>query len=302
MRTYLGTWQVSPTDGFWTGQDPSSSEAVPASAVRLGITGFDTAQSYGKGRAEQILGKILRRFPDRSFDVDTKIMPTTRSLADVLRTSLHNLSGVDIDTLYLHWPSGNFDNAELIREISALKDKGLCRKTGVCNLPLAMLKEFVSSGIVIDRLQRPVSLLWTRDLSETIAFCRNHGIELAAYSPTGMGLLSGKYRKPEDLSDARAGLFCFRPECVGAFHDLLDVIGQTASRHGSTCTAVALAWVRHVEPDILIIGARSTQQLKENLNCGPVLSEQEISDLDLAAFRLENASRSVCENIFSYNW
>ncbi len=293
---------MCPSDGFWKDQDTAESEKTLRCALKHNIRVFDCAQSYGKGRAEQILGKILRRFPDRSFDVDTKIMPTTRSLDDVLRTSLHNLSGVDIDTLYLHWPSGNFDNAELIREISTLKDKGLCRKTGVCNLPLAMLKEFVSSGIVIDRLQRPVSLLWTRDLSETIAFCRNHGIELAAYSPTGMGLLSGKYRKPEDLSDARAGLFCFRPECVGAFHDLLDVIGQTASRHGSTCTAVALAWVRHVEPDILIIGARSTQQLKENLDCGPVLSEQEISDLDLAAFRLENASRSVCENIFSYNW
>ena len=302
MRTYLGTWQVSPTDGFWTDQDPSSAEAVLASAVRLGITGFDTAQSYGKGRAEQVLGKILRRFPDRSFSVDTKIMPTTRNLNDVLKTSLHNLSGIDIDTLYLHWPSGNFDNAALIREISALKDRGLCRKTGVCNLPLAMLKEFVSSGIVIDRLQRPVSLLWTMELSETIAFCREHGIELAAYSPTGMGLLSGKYRNPSDLNDARASLFCFRPGCVGAFHDLLDVIGQTASRHGSTCSAVALAWVRHVEPDILILGARNTEQLKENLGCGPVLSEQEISDLEQAASCLEAAARGVCENIFSYNW
>ena len=302
MRTYLGTWQVSPTDGFWTDQDPSSAESVLASAVRMEITGFDTAQSYGKGRAEQVLGKILRRFPERTFCVDTKIMPTTRSLDNVLKTSLHNLSGIDIDTLYLHWPSGSFDNAALIQEISALKDKGLCRKTGVCNLPLAMLKEFVSSGIVIDRLQRPVSLLWTMELSETIAFCREHGIELAAYSPTGMGLLSGKYRKPSDLNDARASLFCFRPECIGAFHDLQDVIGLTASRHGLSCSAVALAWVRHVEPDILIIGARNTQQLKENLGCGPVLSEQEISDLDQVAFRLEEAARGVCENIFSYNW
>ena len=302
MQTYLGTWQVSPTDGFWTGQDTSSGEAVLSSAVRMGISGFDTAQSYGKGRAEQVLGKILRRFPDRRFCVDTKIMPTTKNLNDVLKASLHNLSGIDIDCLYLHWPSGNFDNAALIREISALKDKGLCRKTGVCNLPLGMLKDLVSSGIVIDRLQRPVSLLWTRELSETRSFCREHGIELAAYSPTGMGLLSGKYVNPSDLNDARATLFCFRPECLGAFHNLLDVIRQTASDHASSCTAVALAWVRNIGPDILILGARNTQQLEENLRSDPVLTDCEISDLEQAALRLEHSARGVCENIFSYRW
>ncbi|MBR4476995.1 MAG: aldo/keto reductase, partial [Spirochaetales bacterium] len=69
MRTYLGTWQVTPSDGFWTDQDPSSGESLLSTAVRLGVTCFDTAQSYGKGRTEQVLGKILRRFPDRKFVV-----------------------------------------------------------------------------------------------------------------------------------------------------------------------------------------------------------------------------------------
>ena len=302
MQTYLGTWQVSPTDGFWTDQEPSAGEAVLSAAVRMGITGFDTAQSYGRGRSEQVLGKVLRRFPGRQFCVDTKIMPTTRNLNDVLKSSLHNLSGVGIDCLYLHWPASGFDNASFLRQIAALKDEGLCRKTGVCNLPLDMLKEFVSSGLVIDRLQRPVSLLWTRELSETIGFCREHGIGVAAYSPTGMGLLSGKYRNPEDLSDARASLFCFRKECLGAFHDLLDVMEQTASRHGSSCTAVALEWVRHVAPDILILGARNKRQLEENLGGSPTLTDSELSDLETAAFELEKTARGICGNIFSYDW
>ena len=302
MRTYLGTWQVTQTDGFWTGQDTGSAEAVIASAMKTGIRGFDTAQSYGKGRAEQVLGKILRRFPDHGFSVDTKIMPTTKNLDDVLKSSIHNLSGIDIDTLYLHWPSSNFDTFALMQEISALKDKGLCRKTGVCNLPLEMLEALADAGIVLDRIQRPVSLLWTRELQETLAFCRDAGIEVAAYSPTGMGLLSGKYRTPADLPDARAELFCFRPECIVYYHHLLDVIGSIAQRHGATSSAVALAWTRQAGCDIVITGARNVAQLRENLSCDVVLTHDEVHELGGAARELETAGRKVCDNIFSYRW
>ncbi len=302
MRTYLGTWQVTPSDGFWTDQYPSSGESLLSSAVRLGVTCFDTAQSYGKGRTEQVLGKILRRFPDRKFVVDTKIMPSSKKAIDTLRPSLNSLSGLNIGCLYLHWPSSIFDCADYLRQMSEIKESGLCRKVGVCNLPLETLSEYVSSGVRIDRIQRPVSLLWSRELSETFAFCRQHGIEVAAYSPTGMGLLSGKYQKSSDLTDARADLFCFDSRCIGAFRDLLSVIRADADKHGCSCTAVSLAWVRHKGPDILILGARNQDQLRQNLETNVSLSESEISDLDLASQKLDEASRTVCENIFSYKW
>ena len=302
MQTYLGTWQVSPSDGFWTDQVLSTSEAVLSSAVRLGITGFDTAQSYGKGRTEQILGKILRRFPDKRFVVDTKIMPSSRNILDVLKPSLNSLSTINIDCLYLHWPSKSFDNADILKQISSLKEAGICRKVGVCNLPLEMLQEYVSAGVQIDRIQRPISLLWTRELAETMSFCRTHGIEVAAYSPTGMGLLSGKYRSASDLHDARSSLFCFNSSCIGAFNDLIAVIRSISESHHCSFTAVALAWVRHINPDIIILGARNTSQLKENLSSAVVLSESEITDLSMAASSLDKASKGVCKNIFSYNW
>ena len=298
----MGTWQVSPSDGFWTDQDLSSSEAVLSSAIRLGVNCFDTAQSYGKGRTEQILGKILRRFPDKRFVVDTKIMPSSKSVSDILKPSLMSLSSINIDCLYLHWPSKSFDNADILKQIFTLKEAGICRKVGVCNLPLDMLREYVSSGVQIDRIQRPVSLLWTRELSETMSFCRAHGIEVAAYSPTGMGLLSGNYHSASDLHDARSNLFCFDSSCIGAFNDLLNVIRSISESHQCSCTAVALAWVKSINPDILILGARNIDQLQENLSSDLVLSEIEIADLSQAASSLNKASMRVCENIFSYNW
>ena len=125
MRTYLGTWQTAPSDGFWTDQSLRDSENVISRAVRLGIRCFDTAQSYGKGRSEQTLAKILRRFPDLSFTVDTKIMPSSKSPEELLRISLERLKPLTVDCLYLHWPRSGFDNMDFLRKMDTLKEKNL---------------------------------------------------------------------------------------------------------------------------------------------------------------------------------
>ena len=302
METYLGTWQIAPSDGFWTDQNLSDSEKVLSSAVRSGIVGFDTAQSYGKGRSEQTLAKILRRFPDKTFRIDTKIMPSTKSADEILQVSIDRLKPFSIDCLYLHWPRSGFDNLGYLRELEQLKGKGLFRKLGVCNLPLSMLESLVVSGLKIDRIQRPVSLLWTRELEETQAFCRENGIEIAAYSPTGMGLLSGKYRNSSDLKDARKDLFCFDERCLKPYHDLLDLIETIAENNSLSCTDISRIWTENTNPDIIILGARNTQQLEENLKATPKLSHAELEELSSAASVLDKAGKDVCENIFSYDW
>ena len=127
-----------------------------------------------------------------------------------------------------------------------MREQGLFRKLGACNVPLQLLESFVASGLKIDRIQRPVSLLWTSELEETKSFCAENGIELASYSPTGMGLLSGKYRNSSDLKDARKGLFCFDEKCIRAYHELLDLIAQIANNNGLSCTDVARKWTESI--------------------------------------------------------
>ena len=302
MRTYLGTWQTAPSDGFWTDQSLRDSENVISRAVRLGVRCFDTAQSYGKGRSEQTLAKILRRFPDLSFTVDTKIMPSSKSPEELLEISLERLKPLTVDCLYLHWPRSGFDNLDFLRKMDYLKEKKLIGKLGVCNIPLKDLRQFVRSGLKIDRIQRPVSLLWTRELDETLAFCRENNMELAAYSPTGMGLLSGKYRNAQDLRDGRSKLFCFNEKCLKAYHNLLDLVARTAENNGLTNTDVSRIWTENTNSDIIILGARNTDQLEQNLRKKLKLSSSELSDLSVAAKELDRSSMDVCENIFSYNW
>lgn len=316
MEFYLGTWQVAPSDGFWTDQDISESEKVISQAVRMGICGFDTAQSYGKGRSEQTLAKVLRRFrslskpsnvssvskPSKTFQIDTKVMPSTKSVQEILDVSRSRLSPYGIDCLYLHWPRSGFDHVAFLRQMEDLRAQGLICKVGICNMPLKDLEGVVASGIVVDRIQIPLSLLWTRDLAETKAFCKENNIRIAAYSPTGMGLLSGKYKESADLHDGRAGMFCFKESCHRQYLELLELLKKTAQAHNTSCTKVALAWTASQKPDIILIGARNTEQLKQNLSDPVSLTETELSDLGAAAQKLDEKSRKICSNIFSYDF
>jgi len=300
MKIYLGTWQTAPSDGFWTDQSLSESEKTLSYGVRSGISGFDCAQSYGHGQAEQTLGKVLRRFPSRTFPVDTKIMPTTRDPKALVAQSVQRL-GCGIDCLHLHWPRTGFDNVAFLQRMLELKNEGLVKKVGVCNLPLEDLKTLLSSGLSIDRVQRPLSLLWSRDYAQYADLCRGKEIEVAVYSPSGMGLLSGRYRSSSDLEDARKDLFCFRPECREQYQKLLDLLSSIALAHNASNTAVALSWTRAQRPDILILGARSQRQLEENLKTDLPLSEKELAALSEASKALDEAAKEV-PNIFSYNW
>lgn len=325
MEFYLGTWQVAPSDGFWTDQDISESEKVISQAVRMGICGFDTAQSYGKGRSEQTLAKVLRRFssvssfskptkpssfikpsnvitPTKTFQIDTKVMPSTKSVLEIFKISQTRLSPFSIDCLYLHWPRSGFDNMAFIKEMAKLREEGLIGKVGICNMPLKDLEGVVASGIVVDRIQIPLSLLWTRDLAETKAFCKENNIRIAAYSPTGMGLLSGKYKESADLHDGRAGMFCFKESCHRQYLELLELLKDLSEAHKTSCTKVALAWTASQKPDIILIGARNTEQLKQNLSDPVSLTETELSDLSAAAQKLDEKSRKICSNIFSYDF
>jgi aryl-alcohol dehydrogenase-like predicted oxidoreductase len=291
METVLGTWQMCPSDGFWQDQNTSDSEKTLRYALRCNIRVFDCAQSYGKGRAEQMLGKIAS---SDNVLFDTKIMPTTKDIREVIKRSLERLKCSFINRIYIHWPSSRLDWKANLKALLSLKEEGLVRKVGVCNLTFYQLRSLYSE-IPIDCFQRPVSLLWSREYDSVREFCSAHAIELAAYSTMGMGLLSGRYHSASDLpkDDPRSSLFCFQGACGDVFRDLLSV-----------CTSEdALLWVKAKDPDILIIGARNPAQLEQNLQILEKNIDPDRFDM-LSSFadRLSSASEPVCDNIFSYRW
>lgn len=299
-KIILGTWQTVPSDGFWKDQNPTLSEKLLSFAIRHGFNCFDTAQGYGKGRAEQLLGKVLARFPNNSFEVDSKLMPSSKDPLDLVSQSLSRLRIKKLNRLYLHWPKTGFDVEAFVSKMAFLKGSGLVKKIGICNTPLEYLK---SLNVDIDCLQIPVSLLWTRDLKETIAYCKAREIEVVAYSPLGMGLLSGKYTSKDDLKDARSSLFCFQEPCYQPFLNLLETLKEVASSKGVSPATVALAWVASSGVDYIILGVRSEEQLLNNVEALKFpLESGELEALNKAASLLDKESLKICNNIFSYNW
>lgn len=303
METYLGTWQIAPSDGFWTGQSLSDSESLVKYAIQNGIRGFDTAQSYGKGQAEQTLGKILGRYPNENFMVDTKIMPSSKDPYDILKPSLSRLKINSINRLYLHWPRTGFDNASYLTGMKKLKDDGFVKKVGICNITRSGLEKLMDSGVEIDCYQRPVSLLWTRELDDVLAFCRERSIEVVGYSPLGMGLLGGRYRSSSELSDARKNIFCFKEPCYSVFKKMLSVIESIAKDLDVSMADVALGWVAKTGCDVVLLGARNKAQLEANLKGLNIqLTDSQIETLDVISNELSECSKDLCDNIFSYNW
>ena len=299
-KIILGTWQTVPSDGFWTDQNPSQSEKLLTFSIHQGFNCFDTAQGYGKGRAEQLLGKVLARYPNKVFEVDSKLMPSSKEPLKLVTQSLSRLRISALNRLYLHWPKTGFDVNSFLCKMNALKEVGLVKKVGICNTPLEYLKTL---DVKLDCLQIPVSLLWTRDLQETLEYCRLKAIEVVAYSPLGMGLLSGKYTTPSALKDARASLFCFKEPCYKPFLNLLGLLKEIASKKGLTPATIALAWVAASGVDCILLGVRTEEQLLSNIKALDVtLETSELEALNKTASLLDLESRKICENIFSYNW
>ncbi|MCF0238588.1 MAG: aldo/keto reductase [Sphaerochaetaceae bacterium] len=302
MKVALGTWQITSTHGFWINQNPKEGEKTLSFAVKEGITSFDTAQSYGNGLTEQILGKVLSRYPNRKFEIDTKIMASSSDLNKKVNNSLTRLKIKTLNCLYLHWPQINKDNYDILKQMEELKFNGIINKIGVSNMELNTIEELFSRGIKIDSIQRPISLLWGRDFEETKAFCKENSIELVAYSPAGMGLLSGKYNSSSDLSDYRKNIFCFKDKSKEAFGELLKTIKNISFENNCTMNQVALSWTKSQEIDKVLLGARNSEQLKENLIAMKInLTKENLETLTQKAKALWITAKDE-ENIFSYHW
>jgi Predicted oxidoreductases (related to aryl-alcohol dehydrogenases) len=282
----LGTWQFGGSRGYWEDQDINKSRETVRTAVKRGIKVFDTAYSYPN--AETLIAPML---PDDAI-IFTKVMPVP-SLERKVETSLKRLKRESVDTLFLHWPTG--DEKQLSSSIDTLfklKTKGLIQRVGYSNFPLSMIRTLPRP----DRIERAISLLWLEELEETKAYCLEKDITLVGYSPLAMGLLSGKYRKREDLADKRREHYAFDNREL--FHTLLDALQEVAEAKRVSPASIALAWARR-NADATVFGARNKIELEENLKV-PGLSADEEEYLT----KMGNALKGLApfDNQLNHEW
>ena len=277
---------------FYGSRDEAESVATINRALDLGVTFLDTADMYGVGANEELVGRVVRgrrewvvvatkfgnvRGEDGSFKGVNGRPDYVRAACDA---SLKR-SGLDvIDLYYQHRVDPAVPIEETVGAMAELVTAGKVKYLGLSEAAPATIRR-AHAVHPITALQTEYSL-WSRDVeAEILPTCRELGIGFVPYSPLGRGFLTGQIKSPDDLAedDSRRNHPRFQGEAFRKNLDLVAAIGAMATEKGCTPAQLALAWVLAQGKDIVPIpGTKRRKYLEDNLGALSVA----LTDADLA--------------------
>lgn len=278
--------------------DDNDSAKTLRRAVDLGVTFFDTAETYGPFHNEELLGRALKPVRDRvviATKFGFKLDPAKSGLAamigvdsrpehvrQVAEASLKRLNTDVIDLFYQHRVDPNVPIEDTVGAMAELVREGKVRALGLSEASAATIRR-AHAIHPIAAVQSEYSL-WSRDPEEDVlATCRELGVGFVPYSPLGRGFLTGAIRNTDDLAadDFRRNLPRFQGENFDTNATLVAKLEALAKEKGVTAAQLALAWVLYQGDTIVPIpGARKLHHLEQNAAAADiVLSPQEIEEL-----------------------
>ncbi|MDG0812699.1 aldo/keto reductase [Cohnella rhizosphaerae] len=285
---------------FYAGRDDEASLRTIDRALELGIDLLDTADMYGVGKNEELVGKAIKGRRDQ-VAVATKfgsmrsedgkflgVNGRPEYVKAACEASLRRL-GVDyIDLYYQHRVDPNTPIEETIGAMAELVREGKIRYLGMSEAAPATLRR-AAAVHPIAALQTEYSL-WSRDVEDDIlAVCRELGIGFVPYSPLGRGFLTGQIRKFEDLAEDDYRRFSprFQGDNFQRNLDLVDRVSEIAAEKGCEPSQLALAWLLAQGEDIVPIpGTKRIKYLEENVGALDVmLTPEDLARIDDAAPR-----------------
>ena len=288
----LGAWQWGDRLiwQYGNGYDDEDLQKAFQASVNEGIRFVDTAEVYGSGRSERLLGKFIKE-TDQPILVATKFFPypwrfTKGSMNRALRASLERMGIESVDLYQIHWVSLTMSNDLLMENLAECVKSGLTRTVGVSNFGqtrmLAAYSALARHNVPLASNQVHYSLL-NRGVEKkgVLARCKELGIRLIAYSPLEQGLLTGKYDAGKPPTGARGGQYARLLPKIQPLIKLMTTIGQD---HGGKSNAqVALNWVI-CKGALPIPGAKNEAQAQQNTGAlGWKLTEDEVAKLDEAS-------------------
>ncbi len=270
--------------------DDAESIATIHLALELGLDFIDTAELYGRGVNEALLGKALKGKRDKVV-LATKFIPranakSTDYIAEACERSLKHLGTDVIDLYYNHRVDTTHPIEDVVGAMARLVEAGKVRHLGLSEAGAETVRRAVKVH-PIAALQTEYSL-WTRDIAEGefLPLCRELGLAYVAYSPLGRGFLTGTVRETESLpeSDRRREHPRFSGEHIAKNLELLPALEAVAAAKGATPGQIALAWLLAQGEDVIPIpGTKRRVYLEENLAAAELtLSPDELAALDKA--------------------
>jgi len=269
---------------------PERYAAVVARALELGVTLFDTAEIYGFGRSEKILGQALGEDLPSVF-LATKILPVM-PVAPVVEqrgvASANRLGARKLDLYQVHQPNPAVRDGTIMRGMRALQRVGLVDEVGVSNYSLKRwlaAEEALGSRVLSNQVR--YNLVDRSPEGDLIPYAESHDRVVIAYSPLAQGLLSGRYNEGNlPANRVRAANPLFLPDNIARAAGLIAALQAIADAHSASPAQIALAYAIHSPAVVAIPGASSVKQLESNVAAAEIeLTPQEYEALQAASDR-----------------
>lgn len=309
----VGTWAWGDK-ATWgmDGYDPDFTEDSIADAwaasLDAGVTLFDTAEIYGRGESELIIGRLLASRPDvrDRLVIATKFIPfpwkvnVGRALLSSARDSCARLGVDHLDLYQLHGPISLRSHAALAEALATAHQQGLIRAVGVSNYSTKEMRsihgQLLDRGLPLASNQIEYSLLRRRpEATGLLAACRELGVVPLAYSPIGQGRLTGKYSTSNPPPEGRKASGSYPMEVVDPVVAALREVGE--SHGGRTPSQVALNWAM-AKGTVPIPGAKTAAQAVQNAGAlGWTVSDDEMAQLDAMAL---DGQRKIMHRVWQH--
>jgi len=313
-RVGFGAWAIGGGGWAfgWGPQDDDAAIAAMRHAIERGVNWIDTAAVYGLGHSEEVVGRLLHDLPaserplvftkcglvwddrDRMAEARRTLQPA--SIRGEVEASLRRLGVERIDLYQFHWPDETGTPVEdSWRVMVRLVEEGKVRAIGVSNFDVALLARCEAIRHV-DSLQPPFSLI-RRDVAEReIPWSAEHSIGVIAYSPMQSGILTESFSAARVAAlapdDWRRRSAQFREPNLSRNVALRDALNPIARRHGTTVSAIAIAWTL-AWPGVTgaIVGARTPAQVDGWIGAATVeLTPADLEEIAAAAGRTRAGS------------
>ena len=303
----IGAWSWGDRSGYWAGWTEEGSRAAYDASLAAGLDFIDTAEVYGFGLSEELVGRFMRESGGPKPVIATKFAPQPwkQTPESLVKTCLASLGRLEVDKvgLYMqHWPGfflNAFSNDAHLEGLAQCYELGLCEAVGVSNFNPTRVRNaakfFESRGTCLASNQVQYSLLYREpERTGVMEACKENGTTLVAYSPICQGLLSGKYSKDNLPSGPRRAIFTdSRFKEIETLLDLMRAIGK--EQGGKTPSQIALNWTL-CKGALPIPGAKSAQQVEELAGAiGWRLSDGEVAELDTVSSRIPSSTGAPFE-------
>ena len=296
----VGVWSWGDKSFWGYGQDYTREDVTQAykACLDTGLNFFDTAEMYGRGESERILGECIRE-DGRPVIIASKFAPlpnrlSARSLLKALDASLERLNVKTIDLYQIHWPYSLLKVDTLMDALAEAVRSGKVRAVGISNYSADLMRRaharLARHDIPLASNQVHYSLLYRKPEKDGVLdACRELNVALIAYSPLEQGLLTGKYRivtgRAISVTGPRRFTRAFRASQRRKIEPLLQTLENIAKVHSKTVGQVALNWLLSKDEHIIPIpGAKNVRQASENAgSIGWRLTNEEFERIDVVS-------------------